>query len=84
MELGREMSLEEDCLLNLSRNISGRRTGVSPTSVAGLTEIVESGTGEVTLDPVLVKLKPSNETTKPLGVLDFNIVETRKFTTSHT
>ncbi|CAN6851530.1 unnamed protein product [Brassica oleracea] len=43
----------------------------------------EIGTCEVTLDPALVKLKPSNETTKTSKFLGFSIVETRRLTTSH-
>ncbi|KAH0911059.1 hypothetical protein HID58_034380 [Brassica napus] len=75
MERGREMWLEDDCILKLLRNRSGRRSGVPPTSVAGLT-----GAGEVMLDPALVRLKPSNETTKTSRVLGLSIVETRSDT----
>ena len=38
---------------------------------------------EMTLDPALVSLKPSNETTKTSRVLGLSIVETKRFTTSH-
>ncbi|KAH0857433.1 LOW QUALITY PROTEIN: hypothetical protein HID58_085694 [Brassica napus] len=78
MERGREMWLEDDCLLKLLRNRSGRRSGVPPASVTGLT-----GAGEVMLDPALVRLKPSNETTKTSRVLGLSIVETRRLMTSH-
>ncbi|KAH0937316.1 hypothetical protein HID58_004777, partial [Brassica napus] len=74
MEWGKGMSLEDACLLKLIRNRSGRRSGVPPTSIAGL-----AGAGELTLDPTLVRLKPSNETTKTSRVLGLSIVETKRF-----
>ncbi|KAL0723670.1 hypothetical protein Bca4012_038269 [Brassica carinata] len=41
------------------------------------------GAGEMTLDPALVGLRPSKETTKTTRVFGLSIVETRRLKTSH-